>query len=379
MKKRLSIILIGALVMVFALAGCGNGGSADKTDKKDSSNKKISVVTTIFPEYDWTKEVLGEKAKDAEITMLLDDGVDLHSYQPSAKDIEKISSCDVFVYVGGESDEWVEDALKEATNKDMQVVNLMDTLGDKVKNEEVKEGMQTEEHHHHDGDKDDDDDHHDKHHDSDKDEDYDHDKDEHHDKDEDHDHDKDEHHHHDGDDPEKDEHVWLSLKSAQTCTTEIANAIGAVDKENKDTYLANAKAYNKKLANLDKEYSDAVKSASKKTLLFGDRFPFRYMVEDYKLDYFAAFVGCSAESEASFKTIKFLANKMDQLGLKNVMTIENNDHKIAKTIIKNTNKKDQDILTMDSMQSTTAKDVEKGATYLDIMTKNLKVLKKALQ
>ena len=191
-KKKISVIAICMTLIICLFSGCGSGADKDK-DKKEGEGKKLKVVTTIFPAYDWSKKMLGKNAKNADITMLLDDGVDLHSYQPSAKDIAKISKCDVFVYVGGESDEWVKDALKEATNKKMIVINLMSKLGKSVKNEEVKEGMQAEHDHDHDKDKD---------HDHDKDKDHDH------DKDKDHDHDKDKDHDHEhGEEPEKDEHV----------------------------------------------------------------------------------------------------------------------------------------------------------------------------
>ena len=129
----------------------------------------------------------------------------------------------------------------------------------------------------------------------------------------------------------------------------------------------------------DAEYDNAVKSGSKKTVLFADRFPFRYLVDDYGLDYYAAFVGCSAETEASFETITFLSKKVDELGLSSILTIEGQDKKIADTVKQNTSKKDQEILTMDSLQSTTSKDVEGGVTYLSVMEGNLEVLKEALK
>ncbi len=178
---------------------------------------------------------------------------------------------------------------------------------------------------------------------------------------------------------EYDEHVWLSLKNAQTLCKAIAEAFETADPARKDIYEANVDSYIEKLSSLDGQYQDAVAGASQKTLLFGDRFPFRYMVDDYGLKYYAAFAGCSAESEASFETISFLAKKADELGLKNIMTIENSDQKIAKTIRDNTKDKKQEILTLNSMQSTTSKDVKNGATYLSIMENNLKVLKKAMQ
>ena len=333
MKKIITLMLV-AVLAVCALSGCGTSKSGE-----DTKDKKIKIVTTIFPEYDWVMQILGDKADKADVTMLLDKGVDLHSYQPSTADIAKISEADVFIYVGGESDEWVEDVLKEAKNKNLKVINLMDVMGDKAKEEEVKEGMQEEEEEHSEEAKDG----------------------------------KEE------EEVEYDEHVWLSLKNAKIFTKKIADVLSEVDKDDAKTYQANYESYAKKLDDLDKKYADAVASAKNKTLVFGDRFPFRYLVNDYGLDYYAAFVGCSAESEASFETVTFLAKKIDELGLNNVLTIEGKNHKIAKTVVDNTKNKDQKVLTMDSMQSTTSKDVKDGATYLGIMEKNLDVLKEALK
>ena len=333
MKKIITLMLV-AVLAVCALSGCGTSKSGE-----DTKDKKIKIVTTIFPEYDWVMQILGDKADKADVTMLLDKGVDLHSYQPSTADIAKISEADVFIYVGGESDEWVEDVLKEAKNKNLKVINLMDVMGDKAKEEEVKEGMQAEEEEHAEEAKDG----------------------------------KEE------EEVEYDEHVWLSLKNAKIFTKKIADVLSEVDKDNAKTYQANYESYAKKLDDLDKKYAEAVASAKNKTLVFGDRFPFRYLVNDYGLDYYAAFVGCSAESEASFETVTFLAKKIDELGLGNVLTIEGKNHKIAKTVVDNTKNKDQKVLTMDSMQSTTSKDVKDGATYLGIMEKNLEVLKEALK
>ncbi len=305
----------------------------ENTSENTSSAHKLSIVTTIFPEYDWTREILGENADNTELTMLLDNGVDLHSYQPMADDIIKISDCDLFIYVGGESDGWVDDALKNSTNKNMKVINLLDVLGDNVKNEETVEGMQEEE--------------------------------EEHENDEEH-------------EEEKDEHVWLSLKNAEVLCNAIADTLEEIDPDNKDAYAANASAYIAELSALDKNYGDTVNNAARKTVLFGDRFPFRYMVDDYGLTYYAAFAGCSAETEASFETVSFLAKKTDELGLPCILTIEGAKHNIAETIVQNTGSKDQKILTMDSMQATTSEDVKNGVTYLTVMDKNLSVLKEAL-
>ncbi len=339
MKKILSI-MIAVLLAVGCLSACSSG-----SNQSDPDSGTIQIVTTIFPEYDWVMNILGDNPAKADVTMLLDTGVDLHSFQPTAEDILKISTCDLFIYVGGESDEWVDDALQEATNKDMIAISLLDVLGDAVKEEEVIEGMQEEEHDH-----------------------------EHEDGEEDHDED----HEHEEGEVEYDEHVWLSLKNAAVLVEYISGMVQKLDPDNAELYKKNATAYIGQLNVLDSEYLAAVSNASYTTLLFGDRFPFRYLTDDYGLFYYAAFVGCSAETEASFETITFLAQKVDELSLPAVMTIEGADHRIAETIVQNTQTKDQQILTMDSMQATTAKDVENGTTYLSIMEKNLSVLKDAL-
>ena len=301
------------------------------------------------------RQILGDEAKNADITLLLDKGVDLHSYQPNAEDIAKISECDLFLYVGGESDGWVKDALKEGKNPDRKVINLLEALGNNTKEEEVVEGMQAEEE---EGSK-------------------------------------------DSEStaesqaagestaasaeseeeecPEYDEHVWLSLRNAESICEVITEDLKSLDSAHAAVYEANLKKYTEQLESLDQQYTDTVKAAANKTLLFGDRFPFRYLVDDYGIKYYAAFVGCSAETEASFETVSFLAKKMDELGLKHVMTIEGPNKKIAETIIQNTKDKNQDILTLNSMQSTTEQDIESGETYLGIMQQNLEVLKKALQ
>lgn len=332
--KRIFAVFFCLLLAAGILGGCGKAefSSISAPSASQSGSKPLKIVTTIFPEYDWVREILGDKADHAEVTMLLDNGVDLHSYQPTADDIIKISDCDLFLYVGGESDGWVEDALKEATNKEMQVINLLDVLGEQAKEEEVVEGMEGE-------------------------------KEEEADEEE---------------GPEYDEHVWLSLKNAETLCNAITDALEEIDPANKDAYAANAASYLEKLAALDGEYQTVVDNAARKTVLFGDRFPFRYLADDYGLSYYAAFAGCSAETEASFETISFLSGKVDELGLPCVLTIEGAQHKIAKTIVQNTAEKNPSILTLDSMQSTTSTDVANGTTYLSVMESNLDVLKQAL-
>lgn len=333
--KKIIAAATALLVAAGMFTGCG------ASEKPTAQGDKLKIVTTIFPEYDWTREILGDQSERTEVTMLLDNGVDLHSYQPTADDLIKIAECDLFIYVGGESDGWVESALASTSNPDRAVINLIDTLGDSVKLEEVVEGMQETEH----------------------------------------DHEEDEDHAHDADEQETetDEHVWLSLRNAQAVCQKIAEKLGEIDPEHEQAYTQNALAYIDQLAALDAKYQAAVDAANNKTLVFGDRFPFRYLTEDYGLDYYAAFVGCSAETEASFETIRFLAEKTDALGLSHVLTIENPNHKIAETVVANTSDKNQQVLSMDSMQSVTSKDVAAGATYLSIMEHNLDVLTQALQ
>ena len=293
-----------------------------------NNDGKMKIVTTIFPEYDWVMNVLGDKKDTANITLLLDSGIDLHSYQPTPRDIMTISKCDLFIYVGGESDNWVDDALKQATNKEMKVINMMETLGDAIKEEEVVEGMEGEE---------------------------------------------------EEEEAEYDEHVWLSLKNAQTLVNEISKALGEIDQENANYYQNNATGYVNSLKDLDARYAQTVSGGTKDTILFADRFPFRYLVDDYHLKYYAAFVGCSAETEASFKTIVFLANKIDELGLNVIFKIESSDGSIANTVKNNTQNKNQTILTMDSIQSASTKEYIAGRNYLSIMEQNLTVLAEAVR
>ena len=548
-KKKSLITAVSFLSAVSLFTGCSSANTSTSESSAsevsvstaESSNipesEPFSVVCTIFPEYDWVKEILGSHAENVEISYLLDNGVDLHNYQPTADDIVKISSCDLFVYVGGESDEWVEDALAEATNKDMKVINLMDVLGDSAKVEELKEGMQESEHEHdHDHSKkvstfEDDEvqdrplsdwegdwqsayplvldgsldeawehksedgkmtaeeykdyytkgyksdysaisihDDHIKFTDNDgnvtesdyeytgyyiqnwstgtkaamyrfeavdkesgapvyiefndhiiepekaehfhirmSNESYDaivdpegnwptffdaalspegvceevigHDhKDE--DKDEDeHDHEHEEaeaeeehEHEHEEGEAEYDEHVWLSLKNAKVLCAEIEKNIEAIDSANAADYKANLDSYVAKLDELDNSFKTLVDGSSVKTLVFGDRFPFRYFVDDYGLDYFAAFIGCSAESEASFETIKFLSDKINELDSKTIFTIENSSKDIAEAVISNSGKTDVTIAELNSLQSVSNADISSGTTYLSLMQKNYDVL-----
>lgn len=314
--KRFTALILCVLMLAFSFAGC--------SANNNKTQGEVKVIATIFPIYDWAREIAGDNS-DIGLELLLDNGVDMHSFQPTAKDVIDISDCDIFIYVGGESDSWVKDVLAQAKNKDMIVLSLIDILGEKAKEEELKEGMQG-----------------------------------------------------DDDDSALDEHVWLSLKNASLFTDKIAEAFSKADAEHSDLFKSNADNYKKELSRLDEDYQAAVNAGKTKTLLFGDRFPFRYMTDDYGLDYYAAFSGCSAEVEASFETITYLSNKLDELDLRAVMKIETSDGAIAAAIRDNTRSKDQEILTLDSLQGVTSERINAGETYLSIMKANLEVLKKAL-
>lgn len=329
MKKFLKICLYTiALAVAVFMVGCkGNDLPVD--------DGKLKIVTTIFPEYDWVKQIAGD-SNNLDITFLMKNGGDLHSYSPSAEDILKISSCDMLVYVGGESDKWIEEILENSVNSNIKTINLMNVLGEKAKEEELVEGMEDDGH--------------------------------------------DDHDDHDDDDAELeyDEHVWLSLDNAQLFVKSITENLCAIDSENAETYKANCEKYLSQLDALDDEYEEVIENSKYKTLIFADRFPFRYLTDDYDLSYYAAFKGCSAETEASFETITFLANKADELNLPRILTIDGSDGKIAKTVVAASKNKDRTVYSLDSLQSVTDNEVQSGKTYIKAMESNLEILKKAL-
>ena len=380
-RKKLSassLLLAGLFLCIVLSVGCSvvKNTSGKNTTRKNAESEntieqnsiekgnsnKISIVCTTFPQYDWVKNILGEEAERFNVTLLLDNGVDMHSYQPTVKDIATAGSSDLFIYVGGESDTWVEDALKEAKNKDLKAINLMETLDNFVKEEEVVEGMQEERkslgHSHEKSSKE-----------------------------------KQEQTQKESyensqeingqkeaadEEPEYDEHIWLSIRNAEIMVKNIEKAIEQLDSDNAKVYQTNAENYIKKLDTLDKQYANTLQNAKYKAILFGDRFPFRYMVDDYDLKYYAAFAGCSAETMAGFETVTFLAKKADELQLPVILTIENSDGRIAEAVKSNTTKKNQKILAMNSLQSVTKEQLADGITYLQVMQENLSVLSEAL-
>lgn len=334
MSKK--IFLAGAVICAALLLNISCNKSTDES-KKDSKTTELTIVSTIFPEYDWMVNLTaGAPVKNE---LLISNGVDLHSYQASVQDIIKIAESDMFIYVGGESDFWVDDVLEN--HKNVKGVKLLELIKDDVKEEEVVEGMQAEEEE---------------------------------------DEDAEEHHHEDEEDEvEYDEHVWLSVRLVNKLCAALTEKLVELDPANESIYRANYAKYSAELTSLDKEYESVINEGNRKTLLFADRFPFRYMTDDYGLNYYAAFVGCSAETAASFETMAFLTQKVDELKLPVILVLEKSDCKIADTVIENTNAKDQKVMEMDSIQSVTVADMSAGKTYLSSMKKNLATLKEALK
>ena len=312
--KKFFIFILSLILIVTVFSSC-------QKPETTQENDGITVVTTIFPVYDWTRNVAGDNCN---VIYLDESGTDMHSFEPTAKDILTLADADVLIHIGGVSDEWVAAAVESANNPELVTLSLMDVTG--VLEEEIIDGMEH----------DDDDDH---------------------------------------DTAEYDEHIWLSLRKAEAAVSAIAETLGKADNANKDKYTANAESYNAKLASLDGKFSDCVNNAKQKTLLFADRFPFRYFTEDYSLEYFAAFPGCSAESEASFETMTFLIEKTKELSLPYILIIENSDSKMAQTI---GNETGAEILSLNSCQSVTKNDIDNGITYLSAMEKNLQIITEAL-
>ena len=286
--------------------------------------KKLRVVATIFPLMDWTTNLA--EGSGAEVVFLQNTGADLHSFQASAQDIMTISSCDLFIYVGGESDSWTEGMLN--TEGGPVTLNLMEAIKDHVLAEQTVEGMQEDEEEEEEG--------------------------------------------------GYDEHIWLSLVNADACCRAIADTLCELDPADEKIYRDNCEKYCEELEKLNSEYSESIAASPLKTVMFADRFPFLYMMHDYGLEYYAAFNGCSAETEASFETVTFLIEKADELELPAVLVLEGSDQKLAGTIVDNTKNKDTAVLEINAMQTVTGSDADAGMTYLSVMEDNLEVLLKAL-
>ncbi len=330
MRKMISLI-ISAVLLTAILAGCSN-----RTAEIDSgAPDKISVIATIFAPYDFARQIIGDKA---EIRMLLPPGSESHSYEPTPQDRIAIESCDVFIYVGGESDAWVTDVLEAVDTANMKIVTLMDCV--EAVEEEIVEGMEDDEHDHAD-------------------------EDEH----------TDEHDHADEEPAALDEHVWTSPRNAKLIVEKISNAIAEKDSANAEIYRQNTAAYLSKLDELDAAFQEVVDNAVRKTIVMGDRFPFRYLADAYGLTYFAAFPGCSTDSEPSAATVAFLEDKIKAEGIPVVFHIELSNMNMATQIAEDTGAK---VLLLHACHNITKDDFQNGATYLELMNNNVSALKEAL-
>ncbi len=305
MKKAFLFVLV-----IVLLTGCANMGD------NIGEAEKTEIVCTIFPVYDWLGNIIGDNQDKFSLT-LLGWGADIHSYQPTAEDIIRIQTCDLLIFVGGESDAWIRDVIE---GKDVYSVSLMDMLREDLKRESLT-------HSHEDGLK------------------------------------------------GYDEHVWLSIDMAEEIVENLAEVICRLDYEKAAEYKRNAEGYDEKLERLDAEYERITEGLWKNTVIFADRFPFLYMMDDYDIEYFAAFPGCSSDTEASFETVAHLSEKAKELKKETLIVIENSKQNIAETIIENSDGVAKDTVVMNSFQSV---DLKNSDGYIEIMRENLTSLKKAL-
>ncbi|MDR1135206.1 MAG: metal ABC transporter substrate-binding protein [Clostridiales Family XIII bacterium] len=322
MKKILSIISILLLVCIMG-SGCNASDSeqpANGAESDAAADGKLKIVSTLYAPYDFARAVTGDRA---ELTMLLPPAAESHSFEPTPSDIIAIQNCDVFIYIGGESEEWVERILESVDLSSKQVLSLMDSVS--LVEEEIVEGMEEE------------------------------------------------------DEEEEgeayDEHIWTSPINAGYMTTAICDAVKAADPANAEFYDQNTRAYLEKLTELDAHFRSIVASAARKTIVFGDRFPFRYFADEYGLDYYAAFPGCSTETEASAATVAFLIDKVNDEKIPVIFHIELANEDMANTIAEATGAKP---LLLHSCHNITRDEFVGGVTYLDLMSRNLDTLREAL-
>lgn len=357
MKKRRvrDFLLAGSLILGMMLTGYGMSGQQTEQNGGKEQNKveneKISVVATIFPQYDFVRQIAGE---NVELKMLLKPGEETHSYEPTPQDIIAIQNSDLFIYVGGENDAWVEDILESMPDNGRKTLKLVDCV-DTVEEEHV-EGMKEERGHDHD----EDDAEHEEH-------------------EVEHEEDEADHEEHGQEEThsvhEIDEHVWTSPLNAVKIVEQIKEELCEIDSENASDYEENAEAYVAQLKELDQEFQDVVDHSKRKLMIFGDRFPFRYFAEAYGLDYYAAFSGCASDTEPSAATMAFLINKVQDENIKTVLKMELSNENIAKAIAEATN---ADVKEFYSCHNLTAKQFADGETYLSLMEKNVETLREVL-
>lgn len=316
-RKHLTIILA-----LFLLCSVTAGCAISETD----NSGKISVVTTIFPPYDFAQQVGGDNIN---LKMLLNPGAESHSYEPTPKDIITVQNADLFIYTGGANDTWVDDIVSSVESDKLHVLKMMDVVS--VVEEELVPGMEEE----HEG--------------------------------------EDEH---EGEEAEYDEHVWTSPKNAIIISKAISDKLCEIDPDNKDDYVKNTEAYMAKLNVLDGDFKKITQNASRNTIVMGDRFPFRYLADEYGLDYFAAFPGCATDVEPSASTIAFLIGKVKAENIPVVFHMEFSNQKVSKSICEATGALP---LELHSCHNITANEFKNGVTYIDIMQRNAKNLEIALK
>ena len=329
-RRKKAVIFLNVFLLVISLSGCRSESSVQEQEEK------IQVVTTIFPQYDFVRQIAGEQV---EVSMLLKPGEETHSYEPTPRDILKIQNCDLFIYVGGENDEWVEEILESIDTGKFRMLRLIDCV-DTV-NEEHVEGMKEERGHNH--------------------------------GEEEHEHEEEDHGSHKTLTP--DEHVWTSPENAMEIVKEITKVLAELDPVQKPIYEKNERAYLDRLEALDKEFRTVVSTAKRDVLLFGDRFPFRYFADAYDLKYYAAFPGCASDTEPSAATMAFLIRKVEQEHIPVILKMELSNENIANAIAETTGAK---VKTFYSCHNLTAKEFAQGETYLSMMKKNVQTLKEAL-
>ena len=333
MKIKKLVVLAAAAVLIFC--GCSPA---------DNGTEGMTILTADFAEYDWVREILGDNPSGIRLERLNESGQDMHSYQPSVKDMVKISDCSLLIYAGGESEFWIDEAAESSDKSPESILSLMKVLAHDPELSERYEGTAGAHDHEH------------------------------------------EHHHEEGEDEhdhfeEYDEHMWLSLKAAPVFIEKITEAICALDPVNSTYYEKNSRNYREKIKDLDDEYEKVAEAAREKGdafILVADRFPFVYLTEDYRLSHMAAFPGCSAETEASFATILELSDAIDIHRPGGVLVLKKSDTALAQTVIKNSSLKELPVLRLDDMQSVTADDVEAGCSFLSVMAENLTALETAL-
>ena len=323
MKRFLNtfMVFLFVCVLILTISACEN----KEVVSEDLGNEKVDIIATIFPQYDFARAVGGDKVN---VKMLLSPGVESHGFEPTLQDISNIGKSDLFIYVGGEGDEWVEDVLETVKDKNIKTISLVDTV--ETVEEELVEGMEEHE-------------------------------------------EEEEEHEEEG---EIDEHVWTSPRNAIKIVNKICDTLSEIDSENKDYYRNNADNYIKELQKIDSDITEVVNNARIKTLVFAERFPFRYLAEHYGLKYYAAFPGCSANSEPSLATINFLIEKVKEENVSKVFYIEFSDGKVADTICQMTGATKAEL---HSCHNVSKEDFSNGVTYLDLMKRNVETLREALK